>query len=60
MKFELSPSQEKKYKSWMKKQKIIYTGAIGVGASFIFTPTSIGCIVEVKYNNKVLSLTEDF
>lgn len=38
--------------------KYPYTGAIGGGATYCFTPTSMGVIVVVKYFDKEIDLTE--
>jgi hypothetical protein len=35
-----------------------YTGAIDTSETFMFTPTSVGTIVKVKYMDLVLDLTE--
>jgi len=59
MKFELTEEQLKKVESW-KKDKEKYTGAIGGQFQYIFTPTLIGEIVEVKdlTTGEELNLTE--
>ena len=35
-----------------------YEGAIGGGLTFMFTPTSLGIITQVKYKDQTLDLTD--
>ena len=46
--FELDKEQNEKYEKWSKENPTDYTGAIGGGESFTFSPNSIGVSVTVK------------
>ncbi len=52
MTFSLSDDQLVKFNEWYNKLEKQYTGAIGGGLTFSFTPTSIGMVVKVKYLDK--------
>lgn len=35
-----------------------YTGTIGGRETYMFTPTSIGCVVAIKYKDKSIDITD--
>ncbi|CAB4219010.1 hypothetical protein UFOVP1604_93 [uncultured Caudovirales phage] len=61
-KFELVDSEIKKFEKWKKKQKKKdpFMPTAGERWTFMFTPTGIGTVVEVKDNNtdEILDLTD--
>lgn len=50
--FTLSEEQCVKFEDWYDKIEKQYTGAIGGGLTFSFTPTSLGLVIKVKYLDK--------
>ena len=59
MEFRLTREQIQKFQSWSKKFKSEYTGTIGGGFTFSFTPTGLGMVVKVKhFRGEELDLTE--
>lgn len=52
MVFSLSEEQVVKFNEWYSKLDKQYTGAIGGGLTFSFTPTSLGLITKVRYLDK--------
>lgn len=51
MNFTLTKEQHDKLRAWIEENKFheIYTGAIGGGLTYQFSPTSIGCAVNVYW-----------
>jgi len=64
MQFNISDEDMKKIKEWNKKQNkktgTDYYGAIGGQLTYSFTPTGLGCIVEVIHGvtKEKLDLTD--
>lgn len=58
--FKLRPEQEEKLVKWKEARKEVYTGVSGGRYTYVFTPTSLGCIVSVLDNvtNDKLDLTD--
>jgi len=61
--FELTLEEQKKAMAFIKKQNKLtggYYGAIGGGFTYHFTPTSLGCIVQIEnaITKAVLDLTD--
>jgi hypothetical protein len=57
--FKLTKSDMEKIKNFHPECKSIYTGAIGGGETFSFTPTGLGMIITYKCRcGDVLDLTE--
>jgi len=58
--FKLTKEEAKKLAKWqakiVEKRGSSYAGAIGGALTFIYTPTSIGEIIEVKYFGKKKTL----
>lgn len=55
--YTLDESECNKLSEWFKDVKCD-TGAIGVGPSITFTPTSVGTIVEAEFNGESIILRE--
>lgn len=61
MKFELTEKQVQRISNFHKTHKKKYTGAIGGGETYSFTPTSLGLIVEYKCKcGKQIDVTDHF
>ncbi len=62
MTFNITEEQEKKIQKWKKKNKInsLDFGATGGGIEYVFIPTGLGMIIEIRCRDKVLDLTEEF
>lgn len=61
--FSLSEIQIKKIKEWQdSRNPLLYCGAVGGRWTYMFTPTSLGYIVNVKDNllneNNILDVSE--
>ena len=51
-KFELTNEQIAKFLGWKKTLPKTYTGAIGGGMTFSFSPNGLGTVVVAKYLDK--------
>lgn len=49
--FELNDSQKERFLEWVKTLPPESSTAIGGAFTYMFTPTSLGIIVKVKYYN---------
>jgi hypothetical protein len=58
--FRLTEQQEAKLKLWLQDLPYAPTGAAGGRFTYLFTPTSLGVILEVRDNalGKSLNLTD--
>jgi hypothetical protein len=58
--FQLTEAQDAKLRSWLATLPDVPTGAAGGRITYLFTPTGLGVIMEVRDNStgKSLDLTE--